>query len=82
MKTSLCDQGILLIQLLGKADTWVIDHPEKFKGFDQCELRALFEEDFEIINLEELKENKRLANGSTKFWNLHTLILKKKIKSN
>lgn len=78
MKESLSQQGVLLIQLLGKDDAWVIDFPEKFIGFEQEELKQLFDEDFDILFIDELKDNKSLANGTLKFWNIHTLILKKK----
>lgn len=42
MKDSLSQQGILLIQLLGKDDAWVIDCPEKLSRFEQKELKQLF----------------------------------------
>ena len=80
MKDSLSQQGILLIQLLGKDDAWVIDCPEKFLGFEQEELKQLFNREFDFIFIDELKDNRLLADGTLKFWNIHTLILKKKIK--
>lgn len=79
MTNSLDRQGILLIQLLGKDDAWVIDHPETFVGFEQEELQHLFNKEFDIVFIDELKGNKPLANGTLKFWNIHTLILRKKI---
>ncbi|HAV3010468.1 TPA: class I SAM-dependent methyltransferase [Acinetobacter baumannii] len=78
MKNSLNLQGILLIQFLGKDDAWVVDCPEKFLGFEQEELKHLFNKEFDILFIDELKDNKPLANGTLKFWNVHTLILKKK----
>ena len=71
-------EGILLIQLLGKDDAWVTNFPEKFIGFESEELKKKFDGDFEIIFIDELKDDKPLANGTLKFWNVHTLILKKK----
>ena len=79
MQESLSEQGILLIQLLGKDDDWVNNFSEKFIGFEQEELKQLFDADFDIIYIDEFKGNKPLANGTPKFWNVHTLILKKKI---
>lgn len=79
MQESLREQGILLIQLLGKEDEWVNNFSEKFIGFEQRELNFFFDENFDIIYVDEFKGNKLLANGTLKFWNVHTLILKKKI---
>lgn len=78
IKDSLSQEGILLIQLLGKDDAWVTNFPEKFIGFESEELKKKFDGDFEIIFIDELKDDKPLANGTLKFWNVHTLILKKK----
>lgn len=39
MQESLREQGILLIQLLGKEDEWVNNFSEKFIGFEQRELK-------------------------------------------
>lgn len=79
MKNSLNPQGILLIQFLGKDDAWVIDCPEKFLGFEKEELKYLFNKEFDVLFMDELKGNKPLVNGALKFWNVHTLILKKKV---
>lgn len=78
MKNALNTEGILLLQFLGKDDAWAIDCPEKFLGFEKKQLEDMFSEDFDMLFIDELKGNKPLANGSLKFWNIYTLILKKK----
>lgn len=67
MQEFLSEQGILLIQLLGKDDDWVNNFSEKFIGFEQEELKQLFDADFDIIYIDEFKGNKPLANGTPNF---------------
>lgn len=79
MTQSIIKDGILLIQVLGHQDAWVIQRPERFWGVTEHEIQQWFADSFEIMKLEEFNGEKPLANGSLKFWHIYTVILKKRI---
>lgn len=69
--------GVFLADLLGKEDAWLGSHPEKFIGFDKQQIQSMFSKNFDFLFFNEIKGERRLANGTSKFWHVYTLILKK-----
>ncbi|MDB0281157.1 methyltransferase domain-containing protein [Acinetobacter seifertii] len=70
--------GILVVDLLGTHDEWVIKEPAKFIGFTYQDIVDLFLYDFNLLFHKEMNENLPLLNGYIKSWHLHMLILQKK----
>ncbi|WP_151742639.1 MULTISPECIES: class I SAM-dependent methyltransferase [unclassified Acinetobacter] len=77
MKHALPQGGILLIQLLGQDDAWLLQRPQTMQGFNRQQIEQLFIEDYEILLNQETRTEHPNAHGKIKFWNFHTLILKK-----
>ena len=77
MKHALPQGGILLIQLLGQDDAWLLQRPQTMQGFNRQQIEQLFIEDYEILLNQETRTEHPNAQGKIKFWNFHTLILKK-----
>jgi len=77
MKHALPQGGILLIQLLGQDDPWLLEQPQTMQGFDRQQIEQLFIDDYEILMNQETRTEHLNAHGKMKFWNFHTLILKK-----
>ncbi|TCM67070.1 tellurite resistance protein TehB [Acinetobacter calcoaceticus] len=71
--------GLLVINLLGKKDQWLSTYPEKFVGFEYCQIEKLFQDQFNIVFHEEFLGEHPLGDGTLKYWNTHMLILQKKI---
>lgn len=78
ISNALFPEGIFLLQVLGKDDTWAVQESTQFAGFGHRQLEQKFSKEFEILWMDELKGYKPLANGTLKFWHFYTLILKKK----
>lgn len=77
MKHALPQDGILLIQLLGQDDPWLLKQFQTMKGFNRQQIEQLFIEDYEVLLNQETRTEHPNAYGKMKFWNSHTLILKK-----
>ncbi|MCH7294894.1 class I SAM-dependent methyltransferase [Acinetobacter higginsii] len=77
MKHALPQGGILLIQLLGQDDPWLLKQSQTMKGFNRQQIEQLFIEDYEVLLNQETRTEHPNAYGKMKFWNFHTLILKK-----
>ncbi|CAI3155087.1 tRNA (cmo5U34)-methyltransferase [Acinetobacter oleivorans] len=75
---ALSEGGILVVDLLGTQDEWVIREPTKFIGFTYQDIVDLFLYDFNLLFHKEMNENLPLLNGFIKSWHLHMLILQKK----
>ncbi|MCF8999986.1 class I SAM-dependent methyltransferase [Acinetobacter nectaris] len=78
IKKALPKNGILACNLLGINDAWVEESPHVFLGFNEQQLKDLFSEYFDIVYLDHLQEERPLASGLIKFWDIFTVILKKK----
>ncbi|HAV5942275.1 SAM-dependent methyltransferase, partial [Acinetobacter baumannii] len=74
---ALPEGGILVVDLLGTQDEWVIREPKKFIGFTYKDIADLFLYEFNLLFHKEMNENLPLLNGCIKSWHLHMLILQK-----
>ena len=79
MINALSEGGILVVDLLGIYDEWVIREPTKFIGFTYQDIADLFLCDFNLLFHKEINENLPLLEGYIKTWHLHMLILQKLI---
>ncbi|MDR6798073.1 methyltransferase domain-containing protein [Acinetobacter calcoaceticus] len=75
---ALPEDGILVVDLLGIHDEWVIKQPEKFIGFTYEDIADLFLYNFNLLFHKEINEKLPLLSGYIKSWHLHMLILQKK----
>ncbi len=75
---ALPEGGILVVDLLGTQDEWVIREPKKFIGFTYQDIADLFLYDFNLLFHKEMNKNLPLLNGFIKSWHFHMLILQKK----
>lgn len=75
---ALPEGGILVVDLLGTQDEWVIREPKKFIGFTYQDIVDLFLYDFNLLFHKKMNENLPLLNGYIKSWHLHMMILQKK----
>jgi hypothetical protein len=75
---ALPEGGILVADLLGTQDEWVMNEPEKFIGFTYQDIADLFLCEFNLLFHKEINENLPLLSGHIKSWNLHMVILQKK----
>ncbi|NUF37044.1 methyltransferase domain-containing protein, partial [Acinetobacter lactucae] len=78
IKNALPKDGILVVDLLGTQDEWVIKEPKKFIGFTYPYIEDLFLHEFNFLFHKEINEKLPLLSGYIKAWNLHMLILQKK----
>lgn len=75
---ALPESGILVVDLLGTQDEWVIKEPKKFIGFTYQDIADLFLYEFNLLFYKEINEKFPLLDGYIKSWHLHMLILQKK----
>lgn len=74
IKSSLKQGGVFAGQFFGPEDTWASRKDMNFQG--EQEVRAFFE-NFEILKLKEVKEEKPTALGDPHFWHIFHIIARK-----